>query len=217
MNSSGHSAETASMRDPDPILMPFSTQLAKTILQLNCKTPVVISCWYSPHEFFVQLKDKIESYEKMMRRLQTVYKNGVPIDSQPTASNYVIAKHRKDNMYYRARIIEYNPQLRKYKTEFVDVGSRPIVFADEVYPVAKEFCQLPMMAIKVSLESIVSCCDWTDLTNNLDRYINPQNSVICEFLQAENDRYYATVKIENSDLKTSLIIDNFVMDLSESK
>jgi Tudor domain len=204
---------------PDPVLMPFSTQLVKTIPQLNSKTPVKISCWYSPHEFLVHLESKIKDYDQMMRRLQIVYNKGITNigNDRPVTGNYVVAKNRKDNLWYRAKLTDHNPELKKYKLEFVDVGNRQISNEDEVCPIVEEFINLPIMAIKVSLDNIVSCCDWTDLTSNLNRYISPQKSIVCEFRKVEGERFFASVQIENDDLKTSLINDNFVTNLPEGE
>jgi Tudor domain len=199
--------------------MPFNTKLVKTIPKFHIQTQVKISCWYSPHEFYVQMENRIKDYEQMMRRLQIVYSKSILSTSndQPVTGNFVVAINRKDNLWYRAKLTDHNPELKKYKLEFVDVGNRQISCEEEVYPIVEEFTNLPIMAIKISLENIVSCCDWTDLSNNLSRYITPQKSVICEFLKEENERFFATVQIENEDLKTSLITDNFVKDLAKSK
>jgi Tudor domain len=190
----------------------------KTVPQLQSKTQVKIMFWNSPHEFFIQTEDGFKDYENLMRHIQTVYNKSPPKkDNQPAIGDYVVAKNRKDNFWYRAKITAYNPLLKKYKLEFVDVGNCQITDEGDIHPIEGEFTKLPAKAIKLSLENIISCGDNETLTSNLNRYINPQNSIICEILRSENNRFFATVQIDDKDLKTSLINDNFVMDLPASR
>jgi hypothetical protein len=210
---------TTTQANPPPQMMPFETKFEELVVKLNSKTTVIVSEWYSPHEFYVQLKDNVHEFEDMMRRIQSVYKITTTSPDLPAVGSNVIAKFSRDQLLYRATLVDYNPTLRKYKVQFVDFGNKSIVNANDVFPVAKEFFKMPMMAIKCSLNRIISCLDWSDLKNNLDKYLNHKdNNVECEFLNIENDGVgIANVKIGNKDLKSRLIDDKYVLDLPEGK
>jgi Tudor domain len=180
---------------------------------------VKILYWNSPHEFCVQADgDSFKDYENMMRQIQTTYNKGtIWSNKQAAIGDYVVARNRKDTFWYRAKITGYQPQLKKYKLEFVDVGNCQITAEEDVHAIEEEFTKLPIMAIKVSLENIVSCTDNANLTSNLNRYINQQSLITCEFLRpVDDDRFFVNVQIGDKDLKTILIDDKFVMDLPKS-
>jgi hypothetical protein len=199
-------------------MMPFETKFEELVVKLNSKTTVIVTEWCSPHEFYVQLKNNVNEFEDMMRRIQSVYKFATNSPELPAVGSNVIAKYTRDQQLYRATLVDYNPALRKFKVLFVDFGNKSIVNANDVFPVAKEFFKMPMMAIRCSLNRIISCRDWTDLKNNLDKYLNHNdNNVECEFLYIANGVGIANVKIINKDLKSRLIEDKYVLDLPQGK
>jgi hypothetical protein len=154
----------------------------------------------------------------MMKHLQTNYKSATASFETPTIGSDVIAKYPKDACLYRATILDYNEARQKFKVRFVDFGNMSIVGTEDVYEVQKEFFSLPIMAVKCSLNRIISCRDWTDLSNNLHKYIDDsKKDMKCDFVHAENERHFVNVQISGLDLKVRLIEDKFVLDLPEGK
>lgn len=147
------------------------------------------------------------------------YKNRpTTLDSPPIGSS-IIARFPVDNLPYRARVIDFNANLRKYKVEFVDYGNTSIVTLEHIWEVEKRFMFLPRNAIHCSLLQIISKSDNNLIQRGVDKYIKRDKILTCEFVNVDeaksSERYFVKIESDFIDLKYGLMAEELVSDLPE--
>lgn len=122
-----------------------------------------------------------------------------------------------DNLPYRAKVVNFNANLKKYKVEFVDYGNTSIVTLEHIWMVEKRFMLLPRNAIHCSLVRIVSNGDNNLIQRGVDKYIKKDKILTCEFVRVdeESGRYFVKIESDRIDLKHGLMADSLVSDLPE--
>lgn len=184
---------------------------------MNTKENVLISFWLSPHSFYITLNDESNKYEKLSADLILFYKNRPTTEESPEIGSSIIARFPQDNLPYRAKVINYNSTLKKYKVEFIDYGNTSIVTLEHIWMIDKRFMALPRNAIHCSLDQIVSSRDNMFIQQGVDKYIKKDKILTCEFIRGtETDcsgRYFVKIESDFIDLKNGLMNDLLISNL----
>ncbi|XP_045471417.1 maternal protein tudor-like isoform X3 [Harmonia axyridis] len=168
---------------------------------VNGTQKVTLSWFHNPCSFFVQLMDSQQTFSTMMEEIQLFYKD------QPhghcSAGVPAIALFPEDEVFYRSRILKNVGS--QYKVYYVDFGNISVV--DKVWPIDKKFMELPMQAVPCGLGGIQPVGnDWPD-PNAFTNYLQ-KDSLDCEFLKYEVDRFMVNLYSNNEDIKEQLVRDN---------
>lgn len=204
------------------------TQLPDEYVPLNQAFPVehldtpmreeVIICWWiSPHQFYTHLKSRLPEFERLMREIQLFYKKKSLQQLQLKVGSYVIARYRKENLLYRARILACNQMLRKYKVQFVDIGNQYTVTSEDIWQVEKRFATLPIMAYLCSFSGIVSKYDHLYIIDRMEKYLPTGATLKCEYIEREQDMYYVNVKVNGMSLKETLKSEGIINEVAPGK
>uniref|UniRef100_A0A1A9URB8 Tudor domain-containing protein n=1 Tax=Glossina austeni TaxID=7395 RepID=A0A1A9URB8_GLOAU len=139
-----------------------------------------------------------------------------PLQSlQLKVGSHVMARHRKDNVIYRARILGCNQMLRKYKVLFVDFGNQSAVTSEDIWQVEKRFANFPIMAYLCGFYGIVSNYDHLYMIDRMDQYL-PQGAILqCEYIECNSrDLYYVNVNVNKVPLKETLLAEGLITQIS---
>ncbi|XP_011177865.2 maternal protein tudor [Zeugodacus cucurbitae] len=202
-----------------------STPLPDEYVPLNQAFPVqhldtptreeVIICWWiSPHQFYTHLKSRLPEFERFMREIQLFYKKKSLQQLQLKVGSYVIARYRKENLLYRARILACNQMLRKYKVQFVDIGNQYTVTSEDIWQVEKRFATLPVMAHLCSFSGIVSNYDHLYIIDRMEKYLPAGATLNCEYIEREQEMYYVNVKLNGVSLKETLKSEGIITEVA---
>ncbi|XP_067630078.1 maternal protein tudor isoform X2 [Eurosta solidaginis] len=203
---------------------PPQTKLSEEYVALNQPFPVqyldtpsrdeVIICWWiSPHQFYTHLKSRLADFESLMIDIQEFYKQKSLQQLQLKVGSYVIARYRKENRLYRARILACNQMLRKYKVHFVDVGNQYTVTSEDIWQVEKRFASLPVMAYLCSFSGIVSNYDHLYIIDRMEKYLPVGATLNCEYIEREQEMYYVNVKVNGTSLKDTLKSEGLITEV----
>lgn len=193
----------------------FDFILPDTLIPLGSSSRVTIVSWISPHEFYVQLKSYEFDYDDMMQKIQLFYGKRAPITKSPSIGSVVIVRHQNDNVLKRARIINHNPSLAKYKVQFIDYGEKTICQINDIFELEKSFTRLPALAICCSLPQVIRTKSNEDIRSIITSYVHEKEKVECEFLVTANNVTSVEVYIDGKSLHTSLIEANILIALSK--
>ncbi|XP_017476597.1 PREDICTED: maternal protein tudor isoform X1 [Rhagoletis zephyria] len=204
---------------------PLSTQLPEEYVPLNQPFPVqhldtpsreeVSICWWiSPHQFYTHLKSRLPEFERLMRDMQQFYKKKSLQQLQLKVGSFVIARYRKENLLYRARILACNQMLRKYKVHFVDFGNQYTVTSEDIWQVERRFSTFPVMAHLCSFSGIVSNYDHLYIIDRMEKYLPAGATLNCEYIERELDMYYVNVKLNGVSLKDTLKSEGIITEVA---
>ncbi|XP_055385301.1 maternal protein tudor isoform X2 [Condylostylus longicornis] len=196
--------------------LPFNFELKSADIPIPSIQEVVICWWISPHQFFTHDSKMTSRFEKMMRKMQTFYKNRSAIQNkQIEVGSIVIAKYKQDNVLYRAKVLACNPQMKKYKVEFIDFGNRSIVEENDMWQMEKRFAQVPVMANLCSFENIVSNYENQKIIDFIAKYLKQGITLNCQYMKKENNTYFVNINLKDDSLKHILIKEGMVSELKE--
>ncbi|XP_061396523.1 maternal protein tudor [Musca vetustissima] len=184
-------------------------------LDTPCREEVIISWWISPHQFYTQLKSRSAEFERFMKEIQQFYSK-LPLQQlQLRVGSYVMARQRKDNIIYRARILACNQMLRKYKVHFVDFGNMYTVTSEDIWPVEKKFADFPIMAYLCGFDGIVSNYDHLYIIDRMDKYLPQGVTLQCEYIEknTQNDLYFVNVMVNKVSLKETLKNEKLITEI----
>lgn len=111
------------------------------VMPLGQAVAISVVNWISANEFYVHLKEQKRSFSEFIKSLQGIPKTLAA--GRVANGQVVLTIYSLTGLYYRAEIVDYNDQLRKYKVFFSDIGIRAIVSADQVYKNPLSFATVP--------------------------------------------------------------------------
>lgn len=198
--------------------VPLNKAFPVKAIETPCREEVIISWWISPHQFYTQLKSRSAEFERFMKDIQQFY-HKLPLQQlQLKVGSYVMARQRKDNIIYRARIMACNQMLRKYKVHFVDFGNQYTVTSEDIWQVEKRFADFPVMAYLCGFDGIVSNYDHLYIIDRMDKYLPQGVTLQCEYIEKNNhDLYYVNVKVNNVSLKQTLSSEGLITEICPGK
>lgn len=210
MNSWDNSSESCYIA----AVLPFPLQVL-----LNKRTPVLLSWWISPFEFYVRNKDKDKVYTQMMEQMQTFYSSAQPTNSTSISiGSYVVCRSPKDLIFYRAFVDSYSGGFtERYKLRLCDVGRCVVVQNKDLWPLEQRFCTVEPLAIRCSMPRIVSDSNRTE-RNCLIQYIKSVNQKImmCTYLEYDGaDTYYVCLEANELSIRDHFIKEGFLTELSD--
>ncbi|CAD7014814.1 unnamed protein product [Ceratitis capitata] len=194
--------------------VPLKSSIPNTTLDTPSREDVIICWWISPHQFYTHLKTRLPEFERFMRELQMFYKKKSLQQLQLKVGSYVIARYRKENLLYRARILACNQMLRKYKVQFVDIGNQYTVTSEDIWQVEKRFASLPVMAHLCSFSGIISNYDHLYIIDRMDKYLPAGATLNCEYIEREQEMYYVNVKLNGISLKETLKSEGIITEVA---
>lgn len=196
--------------------IPFERPFPRQHIVTPAREEITICWWISPHQFYTHLKSRTAEFEQLMRRMQQFYQNKPNQHLQLKVGSYVVARYRKDNILYRARIIACNQMLRKYKVHFVDFGSQYTVGAEDIWQVEKRFGDFPCMAYLCAISGIISNVDHLLIIDRMEKYLPTGSKLTCEYIERvedDGDLYYVNVNVNNMSLRETLKLDGLITDV----
>ncbi|XP_065370364.1 maternal protein tudor isoform X2 [Calliphora vicina] len=194
--------------------VPLNKAFPVKAIETPCREEVIISWWISPHQFYTQLKSRSGEFERFMKDIQQFY-HKLPLQQlQLKVGSFVMARQRKDNIIYRARIMACNQMLRKYKVHFVDFGNQYTVTSEDIWQVEKRFADFPIMAYLCGFDGIVSNYDHLYIIDRMDKYLPQGVTLQCEYIEKNNhDLYYVNVKVNKVSLKQTLSTEGLITEI----
>lgn len=169
--------------------------------------------WLTPHLFYVQMKSFEEECDAMMKRLQTFYQKRPAITQQVPIGSIVVVRQKSDGTFKRAKIVDYNPQLLKYRAQSIDYGNKVVCAQNELFELEKSFTKLPPLAISCSLIDVIRNTSREEILKLIDRYVGPTKSMSCEFVQRQDDVTLVKFSIDGVDLKAKMIEDGQLSEI----
>ncbi|XP_044737384.1 maternal protein tudor-like isoform X2 [Chrysoperla carnea] len=134
---------------------------------------VMISWFYNPKHFYIQITSMESQFRKMMTDIQKIYKSRSPVQDAVPAGSSVIAHFSEDNLLYRATILDF--RLDKYKVRYVDYGNTNFVDKNKIFQVEKQFMELPVQSVVCTLQDIYPAGEtWND-SPEMDNCFNKGN------------------------------------------
>ncbi|XP_075166866.1 tudor domain containing protein [Haematobia irritans] len=212
---------TAAPKDKAPAqqsvhnFVPLNKAFPVKQLDTPCREDVIISWWISPHQFYTQLKSRSNDFERFMKEIQQFYSK-LPLQQlQLRVGSYVMARQRKDNIIYRARVVACNQMLRKYKVHFVDFGNMYTVTSEDIWPVEKKFSEYPIMAYLCGFDGIVSNYDHLYIIDRMDKYLPHGITLQCEYIEknSQSDLYFVNVIVNKVSLKETLKTEGLITEI----
>lgn len=146
----------------------------------------------------------------MMKQMQDFYKGRTSTKTRPAVGNIIIVHDRKESVFKRCRIIDFNSQLNKYRVQSLDYGNKIVCEFSDIFDVEKSFVRLPSLAIWCSLQNIVSNYTSADILERVDKYINPARKIQCEFVATFDGITYVELEVDKVNLKQTLIAESII-------
>lgn len=146
----------------------------------------------------------------MMKQIQVFYQNRKSTNTRRTIGDTVIVHQANENVFKRARIIDYNASLDKYRVQSLDYGDKAICQLSDIYDVEKSFVRLPSLAVWCSLQNVVVNYSRVEIQEKIDKYIDPTRNIKCDFLSTIGNITYVEMLIDGVSFRDSLIADSTI-------
>ncbi|KAJ6642395.1 Maternal protein tudor, partial [Pseudolycoriella hygida] len=185
-------------------------------ISLNKNQEVKLTWLFSPLDFYVTTikSDADLEYTSQMKNIHHFYKNKSPFAKRVEVGSLVIAKYSKNNQLHRAKIIEFNEQLNKYKAQLIDFGALTIVDAEDVYEMDKIFAKLECQAIKCSFDGVALSASRFDMEETIEKMMT-YKKLDCRFIKKKGDTFYVDITADGLNVKSTLIKAKFLSILDE--
>lgn len=146
--------------DPQPTASKIPTFTEQNISE-NSNAQVYVSHIVSPDEFYVHMSSVTEILGNLGIRLNALYPvpDEKPLDKLELGS-VCCAQFSDDNSWYRS-IVTAIPDDQHVEVQFIDYGNSDKVERSNVMVLKEEFMDIPVQAIKCSLE-VSQNTKWTD-------------------------------------------------------
>lgn len=191
-------------------------QIQVETIPINTTHKVTLAWFVSPLEFYVNLcKSNADlDYTMQMKKIHHFYKNKSPIDKIVPIGSFVVARFTKNNQLYRAKIIDFNEKLNKYKVQLIDVGALAIVELQDVYEMDKIFGELNCQAIKCCFSGVAIRANIFDMKDTILELMD-NKTLICKFIQKKADTFCVDIMADGKNVKGTLIRAEYLSILSE--
>lgn len=188
-------------------------ELPETLIPLGGISKVVMVTWLTPHSFYVQLKSFEEECDAMMKRLQPFYQKRPAITQLVPIGAIVVVRQKSDGAFKRAKIIDYNVELKKYRAQCLDYGNKVLCVQNELFELEKSFTKLPPLAIGCSLTDVVRTNSREEIIKVIDRYVDASKTMSCEFIETKDSVTFVKFSIDGIDLKTKMLEDGHLSEI----
>lgn len=150
----------------------------------------------------------------MMKRLQTFYQKRPAITQQPVPIGaVVVVRQKSDSTFKRAKIVDYNADMKKYRAQMIDFGNKVVCAQSELFELEKSFTKLPPLAINCSLINVIRNRSREEILNSIDRYVDASKPMSCEFVETNDEVTFVKFSIDGVDLKTRMIEDGHLSEI----
>lgn len=164
----------------------FETPFPMPQVPLNSQQSISVNWWFSPFQFYVFDLRGRQQLDFLAAELKEFYRDKQPVGNFLKKENYVIALQRKDKTFYRAKIVDTNAKLKKYKVYLVDSGKTITISAEDVFQVEKSFTALPRLVMLCSLQGIIPNKPHNRITSELSPFMGPDRNIVCDFLRYDD-------------------------------
>lgn len=197
---------------------PERTQYIKIVFDNDKSHSVDITWWVSPHEFYITLAEYKRHIDDMMKEIQRIYKNELPINDREDKDKPVIALDSTSNLLHRGLILAYNPDLNKYRVQLIDTGAIVILSPNKIYKMKSNFMQLPAMAVKCSFGSVITAFDKNTILKKIPNYFKNKPNIKGKVLSHDSEgTVLIDIDLDGKSLINSLISDGIIAELPQSK
>lgn len=169
--------------------------------------------WLTPHLFYVQMKSFEEECDAMMKCLQPFYQKRPAITQQVPIGAIVVVRQKSDSTFKRAKILDYNADLKKYRVQSIDYGNKFLCVQGELFALEKSFTKLPPLAITCSLINVFRNNSREEIAKVIDRYLDEGKPMSCEFIEMKDDVTFVKFTIGGMDLKSQMINDGHLTEI----
>lgn len=151
-----------------------------------------------------------------MYQIQKFYKNRAPIQQKIPIGSMVIVRHRDDQQYKRANVIDYNESRNKYKVQLIDFGIKVICQSTELFEMEKSFTKLPATAVCCKLgDHLILNKSVDDIQVQVIKYLTKIEEVDCTVLSKDDEKITVDVSINGNSLTDMLIQDKSLSKLTK--
>nr|XP_022905962.1 maternal protein tudor-like isoform X2 [Onthophagus taurus] len=166
---------------------------------------VLISWFYNPQYFYIQLEKFMASFRSMMEEIQVRYKKRSTITG--VIGQPVIALFPEDKVLYRAQILSFENNL--YQVRYIDYGNMGAV--TKIYAIETKYMELPAQGI---------CCSLTEISPSGENWLNAdsysscfdKDLFSCHFKSTfDTNGYYVDLTYENVNITESLIASSLAV------
>ena len=126
-------------------------------LEHGSKYDVYLTNVTSPYKLVCQLHSDTGVLESIAAILEQVYTDNeekFELQSPPTVGTYVCAKYDKDDLFYRAKLVQHFEDSDTYLVEFIDYGNHEMVVAKDLKELDSKLVSYAPLAIYCSLSGI---------------------------------------------------------------
>lgn len=169
--------------------------------------------WLTPQLFYVQMKSYEEECDAMIERMQSFYAKRPAIAQQVPNGAIVVARQKSSNLLKRAKIVDYNTLLKKYRAKSIDSGESYVCLQGDLFELEKSFTKLPPLATGCRLIDVIRNHSREDILKAIDRYIEQSKSMSCEFIETIGDVTSVKFNLDGVDLKTKMIDEGHLTHL----
>lgn len=149
----------------------------------------------------------------MMERLQSFYAKRPAIVQQVPIGAIVVARQKSGNVFKRAKIVDYNTVLKKYRAQSLEFGDTFVCLQGDLFELEKSFTKLPPLASGCGLIDVIRNHSREDILKTINRYIDQCKSMSCEFVKTIGDVTSVKFSLDSMDLKTKMIEEGFLTHL----
>lgn len=151
----------------------------------------------------------------MMDEMQQFYQNRSPVNAasspQPIGA-FIVSRYAKDQLFYRAQILDYRDTSQKYKILLVDVGNKTTATTADIWPLEQRFAKLERLAIQCGLEKIVLNYDRKEIEEKIDSHLHESRNITSEFLSFDGDACVVHMLVNGISLRDTLLKDRVVSE-----
>ncbi|XP_020295930.1 tudor domain-containing protein 7 isoform X2 [Pseudomyrmex gracilis] len=172
---------------------------------------VYTACVINTTEVWVRFGDDNEKFVNMMNNMRKYYnkvKEGV---SECVVGDFYALL--EDDSWHRVQCINFDSETEMAEVRFIDVGYEEVYKSNLLYPLEKEFCALPIQAMRVSLHELEEFCDCAQVVAEVENYLLVEQMFVVKVHSMDFDNSYATVTFyDTSDDTVDININELIFD-----
>lgn len=192
----------------------FPKALPDQLIPIGSNAKVSLTFWMSPHDFYVKLKSHENDCDLMLKRMEKTFRNHGPTTTKPSVGDFVVVRLRAEQIFQRAKVVDYNVKIDKYRVMLIDVGSRIICSINDIYEMEKSLVHLPPLAISCSFSDIIRLNSIEKIQQEFKtHYYELMETMMCEFVRSDGGKTFVELRAGNIDLRIDLIQRQLIASL----
>ena len=172
------------------------------VLEVGSKYDVYLTSINTPYEFVCQLYTDSSVLESIASILEQLYTEDETkynyCDNVPSVGDFVCAKYNKDDLFYRAKVINYQKENDEYQVEFIDYGNEELISLTDLKQLDQKL---------VSYSPLALCCGLSGLPEALNRSEHFTSILVNEVLGCIQEEGVLTMEVASiSDIGSYSVV-----------